>query len=68
MTGVSDSAPSFGEMGEAITAVVTKSSLRSCDVDSTTLKSESVSDLTLTPAQQLVLNCVWLNLKVSIGL
>ncbi|XP_054260908.1 thyroid adenoma-associated protein homolog isoform X2 [Macrosteles quadrilineatus] len=58
----SDYAPSFGEMGVAIAAIVEGSSAESsvlCEVAT----DNTMSDLQLTPAQQLVLNCIWLNLK-----
>lgn len=59
-----DYAPSFGEMGVAIAAIVEGSSAESsvlCEV-----ATDTMSDLQLTPAQQLVLNCIWLNLKVIV--
>lgn len=56
-------APSFGEMGMAIKEVVDQSSLRCSEVTELST-NDTLSDLQLTPAQQLVLSCVWLNIKV----
>ncbi|KAG8249372.1 hypothetical protein J6590_019659 [Homalodisca vitripennis] len=57
-------APSFGEMGMAIAAVVESSSLKDKEV-SVEMGDDTSADLQLTPAQQLVLSCIWLNLKES---
>lgn len=52
-------APSFAEMGEAIESMISKQENKDIDSD---------LPLTLSPAHQLVLNCIWLNLKVSCAL
>lgn len=52
-------APSFAEMGEAIESMISKQENKDIDPD---------LPLTLSPAHQLVLNCIWLNLKVSCAL
>lgn len=63
-----DFAPSFGEMGIAIASAVESSGLQVSDLtadDATAdLTEVTPADLHLTPAQQLVLSCVWLNIKV----
>ncbi|XP_034237777.1 LOW QUALITY PROTEIN: thyroid adenoma-associated protein homolog [Thrips palmi] len=55
-------APSFAEMGEAIDSMVSRPS---SDVE---VADEEALPLTLSPAHQLVLNCIWLNLKASCAL
>jgi len=49
-------APSFAEMDEAIQSSIQESLSDMLSVDE--------EELQLSPAHQLVLNCVWLNLKV----
>jgi hypothetical protein len=51
-----DVAPSFAEMDEAIQSSIQQSLSDLMSVDE--------EELQLSPARQLVLNCVWLNLKV----
>lgn len=51
-----DYAPSFLEMGEAIKSVV----------DGSALSIEDTDKFHLSPAYQLVLNTIWLNLKVVV--
>jgi hypothetical protein len=51
-----DVAPSFAEMDEAIQSSIQQSLSDLVSVDE--------EGLHLSPAHQLVLNCVWLNLKV----
>jgi hypothetical protein len=51
-----DVAPSFAEMDEAIQSSIQESLSE--------LLSVGEEELQLSPAHQLVLNCVWLNLKV----
>lgn len=67
-------APSFGEMGLAVSAVARSSSLAN---DSGRLISVSevseggtydAESFNLTPCEQLILNCMWLNIKVCCSL
>jgi hypothetical protein len=51
-----DVAPSFAEMDEAIESTIQQSLSDLMSVDE--------EELQLSPAHQLVLNCIWLNLKV----
>lgn len=67
-------APSFGEMGLAISAVAQSSSLVH-DNDKLTSVNEinerntyDTENLNLTPCEQLILNCMWLNIKVCCSL
>uniref|UniRef100_A0A146M6J7 Thyroid adenoma-associated n=5 Tax=Lygus hesperus TaxID=30085 RepID=A0A146M6J7_LYGHE len=53
-TSISDYAPSFLEMGEAIKSVV----------EGSALNVEESDKFQLSPAYQLVLNTIWLNLKI----
>ena len=50
-----DVAPSFAEMDDAIKHNIEKSAAY----------SGTEADMQLSPAHQLVLNCIWLNFKVS---
>jgi hypothetical protein len=53
-----DVAPSFAEMDEAIQSSIQESLSDMLSVDE--------EEMQLSPAHQLVLNCVWLNLKVRL--
>lgn len=67
-------APSFGEMGLAVSAIAQSSSVANdCDrVISVSEISEGgtydTESFNLTPCEQLILNCVWLNIKVCCSL
>jgi hypothetical protein len=56
LTVAADVAPSFAEMDEAIQSNIQESLSDLLSVDE--------EELQLSPAHQLLLNCVWLNLKV----
>lgn len=52
-------------MGEAIDSMVSRTAL---DAGHAEAGDEEALSLTLSPAHQLVLNCIWLNLKASCAL
>lgn len=60
-------APSFAEMGQAIDSMVSVSRTASA-FDAEAGDGDDDATLTLSPAHQLVLNCIWLNLKASCAL
>lgn len=74
MLSFTDFAPSFAEMGIAIASLVQQSSVVSEDIQSSELigncdvNESNLEGLQLTPAQQLVLNCIWHNMKVLLDM
>uniref|UniRef100_A0A1B6DSX9 Uncharacterized protein n=1 Tax=Clastoptera arizonana TaxID=38151 RepID=A0A1B6DSX9_9HEMI len=65
----SDFAPSFAEMGMAISSLVDNSVIsQTYTIREDVNFYESKMDLQLTPSQQLILNCIWHHIKICCNL